>query len=65
MRMRRLPLLIAIALLAACGQRGDLYMPATERQAVVTTPAESASPAAPDDDEPGTPPNTPAGNAGQ
>ncbi len=58
-------LLATCILLAACGQRGDLYFPEQEREAV-TTPASSAAPAQSETEEQrrlrnsGTPPaNTP------
>ncbi len=39
--MRRTALAMALlASLAGCGQRGDLYFPEAERDAVVTVPAE-------------------------
>lgn len=45
-------LLLPVAtLLAACGQRGDLYLPETEREAVVTVPAGVLAPAATVTDE--------------
>ncbi len=41
-----------LALLAGCGQRGDLYLPEAEREAVITVPAQlpGAAPTSPDED---------------
>lgn len=40
--MRREPLCMAalMLLLGGCGQRGDLYFPEAEREAVITVPAQ-------------------------
>jgi predicted small lipoprotein YifL len=63
--MRRALLLLfpLAALLAACGQRGDLYLPQAEREAVVTVPAGTAVPPATvtDDDEGDSAAGPPAG----
>jgi predicted small lipoprotein YifL len=62
--MSRAALLIAAALLTACGQKGDLYLPAAEREPVLTVPAEAPAPAAPadaGDEEETTDPNAGAG----
>jgi predicted small lipoprotein YifL len=41
-----------LALLAGCGQKGDLYLPAQEQEAVITVPTDaSTSPQAGDEDE--------------
>ena len=54
--LRRAPLLFVL-LLAACGQRGDLYFPEQEREAIVTVPAQAPPPAPEEeDDTPTTPP---------
>lgn len=54
-RMRASLLLPFAVLLAACGQRGDLYLPTAEREAVLTVPADATLPALPgrtdEDDE--------------
>jgi predicted small lipoprotein YifL len=61
--------LVATALLAACGQRGDLYFPDEEREPVATLPASVLDPS--QDDEPanptqqGTPANPDTGAVGQ
>jgi predicted small lipoprotein YifL len=44
--MRRLSMLVALTLLSACGQSGDLYLPEPE-----PAPPEAAAPAAPAADE--------------
>jgi predicted small lipoprotein YifL len=44
-------LLSVAALLTACGQKGDLYMPAAEREAVATVPANATLPAATESDD--------------
>jgi predicted small lipoprotein YifL len=55
--LRRAPLLLPALLLAACGQRGDLYFPEQEREAIVTVPAQAPPPATEEEDEtPATPP---------
>lgn len=51
MSRRALVLLPVLVLLSACGQRGDLYFPAEERDAVLTVPAQPQSPAQPGADE--------------
>jgi len=50
--MIRVGALLACLLLAACGQKGDLYMPDTARPVVVpVTPAPATGEAAADDDD--------------
>ena len=44
--MSRAVLLVVVLLLAACGQKGPLYLP-DQKPAVVTTPAQPAAPASP------------------
>lgn len=55
--MRRLPLILAAALLAACGQTGPLYLPDES----IETPVEVRGPAAPAPQE--TPAAAPAEDA--
>lgn len=46
-------LLLAAALLAACGQRGDLFIPEPEREPIATVPTgPAATPGAEDEDPP-------------
>lgn len=52
--------LLAAALLAACGQKGDLYFPDREREVITSVATAPAG----DDDEDDTP-VTPAPGAGQ
>jgi predicted small lipoprotein YifL len=54
-----------LALLAGCGQRGDLYFPEARREAVITVPAQAPPPVATpdatagqDNEEAATGPNT-------
>lgn len=58
--MRAAPLLALVLLATGCGQRGDLYLPSADREAVVTVPADATitpsqspppSPNDPDDDD--------------
>jgi predicted small lipoprotein YifL len=46
-------LLPVLLLLAACGQKGDLYIPSPDREAVATVPADATLPTTPpvEDDE--------------
>lgn len=59
--MRALPLCCLALLLCACGQRGDLYLPGAEREAVGSAPATRA--ADDDDEERAVPAATPLGPA--
>lgn len=65
--MRRIHCVVLLVLLAGCGQRGDLYIPDSGREAVITVPAQL--PAAlqsvteDDPDEAATPAPPGAGNA--
>jgi predicted small lipoprotein YifL len=62
-----LALLLAV-LISGCGQRGDLYFPQQEREAVVTIPAETPAPAEEDettDTQQGTTTTPDAGTGGQ
>jgi predicted small lipoprotein YifL len=67
MRARASLLLPLALLLAACGQKGELYIPSPEREAVATVPADATLPttAPTEDDEerelvqPPAPGNTP------
>lgn len=54
-------LLCLAALLAACGQKGDLYLPSSNREPVITVPTDAGAnpPAATEDDDAAT------GNAAQ
>jgi len=55
--LRHGPLLLFTVLLSACGQRGDLYFPEQEREAIVTVPAQTPPPAPEEEEEaPATPP---------
>jgi predicted small lipoprotein YifL len=70
MKPRAAWVLMVAVLLAACGQKGDLYFPDQEREAVLTIPAQDvpAPQDTADDDDPaaqGTPATPPAGTAGQ
>jgi predicted small lipoprotein YifL len=38
-------------LLAACGQKGELYIPSPEREVVATVPTDASLPAAPADED--------------
>jgi predicted small lipoprotein YifL len=57
MRRSASTLLLALALLlTACGQKGDLYLPSEEREAVATVPVDATlspapTPAADEDEE--------------
>lgn len=52
MRLRNFTaLLMPTLLLAACGQKGELYVPSPEREAVATIPADATLPAAPEEDD--------------
>jgi predicted small lipoprotein YifL len=42
-RIFRASLLLAAALLAACGQRGDLFIPEPEREPIATVPTGRAA----------------------
>lgn len=54
--MSRLLLLFLACLLAACGQKGSLYLPTAP---VVTPPAPVAAPASPEENNPNTLPAAP------
>jgi predicted small lipoprotein YifL len=66
-----LPCLALPALLAGCGQKGDLYLPAQEQEAVITVPTDaSGAPQSGDEDEsqvngPATPNTQGAGTDGR
>lgn len=63
---RTLLLLTLAALLGACGQRGDLYLPSAEREVVLSVPAGATlptTPAADSEDEEATAPANPAAGA--
>ena len=47
--MHKLPLLLALPLLAACGMKGDLFEPAPPPPAPVEAPATTTAPAEADD----------------
>lgn len=54
MRLRNLTALLPVALLlAACGQKGELYVPSPERETIATVPADATLPAAPAEEEDG------------
>lgn len=58
-------LLVLVLVLAGCGQRGDLYFPEAERDAVITVPAQLPVTPPDDDAEQTTTPAIPAaGGAG-
>lgn len=51
MMWRAVPLVMLCVLTAACGQRGDLYIPSEVREPVVTVPARDLTPPAQPADE--------------
>lgn len=52
MRMRKITTLLPAALLlAACGQKGELYVPSPEREAIATVPADATLPVAPAEED--------------
>lgn len=54
MRIRHSTAFLPVALLlAACGQKGELYVPSPEREAIATLPADATLPAAPAEEEDG------------
>jgi len=47
MPMRLLPAFLLMSLLCACGQVGDLYLPAEKKEQTDSAPAPAPTPAAP------------------
>ena len=64
LKMTRATLLATAALLAACGQKGALFLPDDEREVITSVPTAPATTPAPADEEDDDAPAGPAGANG-